>query len=296
MDSQKFNESNMSPKVFGTDSGMSAFSNLNTASTEYQNNTVNYLSVLSANEFTQHYTRCTRDSLSLREDDYILDIGCGRGADLAEIADRVGDKGVVVGIDSSEKMISEAGLMNQDKPNVSLTCADGEKLPFSDGFFSAARSIRTLQHVPNPEKVIREMYRVVRPGGKVVVLDPDWEKLVIETKNFPLNMKSTTEAILKVARKTIKNPSIGGKTKQICIDNGFLPLSVIPFIREVNDFSKACSFYSLTRCAKHLVDTGELSLEEQEEWLSLCSDMSEKGEFLLKLTLVMTVCQVPQVH
>lgn len=293
---KEFNEDNISPKVFTNGKSLSAFSNVNAASTKYQDNTVNYLSVLSANSFTQHYTRCSRMNLDCQQGDLVLDVGCGRGVDLAEIASQVGSTGVVIGVDSSEKMIAEARSVNSTEKNISFTCANGCNLPFPKNYFSSARTIRTLQHVENPEQVVAQMHRVVRPGGRLVILEPDWGQLLIEDTAYLKEVDSTTHKVLDVARNTIQNPYIGQQLPQICIDEGLAVISVTPFIREVRSFAEASSFYSLSKCAAHLVSSGELTEERKNEWLNKCQQASDKEEFLLKLTIVMVTCSVPLLH
>lgn len=57
--------------------------------------------------------------------------------------------------------------------------AAGELLPFNTAAFEACRMERTLQHVRDPDAVVDEILRVLRPGGRVALLEPDWETLLI---------------------------------------------------------------------------------------------------------------------
>jgi SAM-dependent methyltransferase len=98
----------------------------------------------------------------------VLDVGCGTGFDLV----RIGAGGV--GVDRSFTMARRAHRVSP------VAIADAAALPFVDGAFAAVRADRVLQHLPDPERALDELVRVVRPGGVVAVADPDQGTLVIE--------------------------------------------------------------------------------------------------------------------
>jgi SAM-dependent methyltransferase len=98
----------------------------------------------------------------------VLDVGCGTGFDLA----RVGAGGF--GVDLSFTMARRARRFSP------VAIADAIALPFVDAAFAGVRADRILQHLPDPERALDELVRVVRPGGVVAVADPDQGTLVIE--------------------------------------------------------------------------------------------------------------------
>lgn len=92
----------------------------------------------------------------------LLDVGCGTGHHLA----RYGTLGYEVsGVDGSEEMLAHAREAN---PGVSLQMADVESLPFPDAAFDCALSVEVLRYLPAPGPALREMGRVLRPGGVLV--------------------------------------------------------------------------------------------------------------------------------
>ncbi len=96
----------------------------------------------------------------------ILDVACGSAANAQWLQAR----GAYFGSD-----ISQGGLRRVRQANLRLACADAESLPFADASFDAAISSYALEHAVRPIHMLHEMTRVVRPGGRVVLLGPSWD-------------------------------------------------------------------------------------------------------------------------
>ncbi len=98
----------------------------------------------------------------------VADLGCGTGALAAELAPWVGR---VVGIDQSAAMLKAARRRTGGLPNVELRRGALEAVPLEDSSCDAALLVLVLTYVPEPEAVLREAARIVRPGGRAVVVD-----------------------------------------------------------------------------------------------------------------------------
>jgi ubiquinone/menaquinone biosynthesis C-methylase UbiE len=110
-----------------------------------------------------------------------IDVGCGYGADVIEIAKRLRPGGRAVGVDLSEAMITEARRRTAGiSPHVSLQVADALALPFEDNTFDISRTETVLQHLAGPAHAVSEMVRVTRPGGRVGALELDQETMFID--------------------------------------------------------------------------------------------------------------------
>lgn len=125
------------------------------------------------NEGFQAYKRQSLQALRLREGGQAADIGCGAGDDAFRLAGLVGPGGKALGVDLSEAMVAEARRRFEATANLEFICAGADDLPFADGSLDAIRADRVLIHVPDPEKAIAEMVRVLRPGGRIVLSEPD---------------------------------------------------------------------------------------------------------------------------
>lgn len=105
----------------------------------------------------------------------LLDCGCGPGSITRGLAEVVAP-GKVTGIDINQSMIEEArNLARQDHIiNVQFQVANIYKLPFNDASFDAVFAHTVLQHLRDPLKALKEIYRVLKPGGVVGIRDGDW--------------------------------------------------------------------------------------------------------------------------
>jgi SAM-dependent methyltransferase len=108
--------------------------------------------------------------LGASEGQRLLDVGCGRGEDVRELAEIVRHSGVVVGIDNSKVLIDQARRCTPPGRDwIQFVCADAAALPFPDAAFDGCRADRTIQHVANADVAIAELARVTRPGGTLVL-------------------------------------------------------------------------------------------------------------------------------
>ena len=99
-------------------------------------------------------------------DERALDVGCGAGALALALAPLVRE---VVGVDRVPELLE---LARERAPgNATFAEADATRLPYSNGEFDLAGTLRTLHHVPRPELVLAELVRVTRRGGRVLVID-----------------------------------------------------------------------------------------------------------------------------
>jgi ubiquinone/menaquinone biosynthesis C-methylase UbiE len=107
-----------------------------------------------------------REFVAPRGDERVLDVGTGAGALALALAPLVRE---VVGLDPVPELLELARA--RARPNTEFLEGDGAALPFPDGSFDLAGTLRTLHHVTEPECVVAELVRVTRPGGCVLVVD-----------------------------------------------------------------------------------------------------------------------------
>jgi len=113
----------------------------------------------------------------------VLDVGCGTGVVTRDLAARVGPRGRVVAVDPSRTFLREARRRARAAElagRCAFRVADGTRLPFGAGGFDATLAVTVFLHVPDSDRILAEMLRVTRPGGRVAVLDQDPGTLVID--------------------------------------------------------------------------------------------------------------------
>jgi len=101
----------------------------------------------------------------------VLDVACGTGLVTLPVARQVGPAGRVTGVDLSDKMVAEASRLAGEAglSNVTLARMDAEALDLPDGGFDVAISALGILYCPDPLQALREMHRVLEPGGRVAI-------------------------------------------------------------------------------------------------------------------------------
>ncbi len=116
----------------------------------------------------------------------VLDVGCGTGYTTAGILSK---RNIceVVGVDMNPKQLAKATHnLSIEKTRTSLSRGDVENLPFQDEVFDAVVSVGAIEYFPDPESALKEMARVSKRGGKVIVAGPElgWFRKVALDKFF----------------------------------------------------------------------------------------------------------------
>jgi len=118
------------------------------------------------------------ERLALRAGEHVVDLGCGPGLLAVEMAARVSASGRVEGIDASPSMLPLAARRCAPFPWVHLQPGDVTALPYGDESFHAAVCTQVYEFVADVDLALRELRRVLKPGGRALVLDTDWESCV----------------------------------------------------------------------------------------------------------------------
>jgi ubiquinone/menaquinone biosynthesis C-methylase UbiE len=133
------------------------------------------------------------DAIAAAAGERILDVGCGPGFYVAEFLERVGPEGHVAGIDTSAPMLGIAARRVERHDNVELHNAPATALPFDSRSFDGAISVQALEYVDDVALALTELYRILRPGGRVAVWDVDWETVSMNSTD-PKRMRRVLDA------------------------------------------------------------------------------------------------------
>ena len=160
-----------------------------------------YLSVTA--ELARDSRRESYQLLNIGMGSSVLDVGCGLGEVCADLAQLVGAAGLVVGVDAATELIERARERWRDLP-CRFEVGDAEALVFDDASFDAVRAERLLQHLDRPEVAVAEMARVVRAGGRVLVVDAIHDAATVST-----DLPRTWEAIRSHGSGANRQPRAG---------------------------------------------------------------------------------------
>jgi arsenite methyltransferase len=124
--------------------------------------------------------RTVLGALALQPGERAIDIGSGPGLLVCEMAVAVGEGGLVCGVDVSESMLALARARRPPAEGapVEYRVADAQTLPYDDASFDVAVCTQVYEYVEDVPGALLELRRVLRPGGRALVLDTDWDSIV----------------------------------------------------------------------------------------------------------------------
>lgn len=126
-------------------------------------------------------------ALEIKTGQEILDIGCGGGHLLTDIALAVGETGKAFGLDPSSSQIDSARERCKDLSNIQLLISGAEKIALKDEIFDSVTSTQTLEYVENVNDALNEIRRLIKQGGKFVNISVLWDHFKFHGPENKLN-------------------------------------------------------------------------------------------------------------
>jgi arsenite methyltransferase len=203
---------------------------------------LNFEAIMSGLEFTEDAARrlerlyLTKDVIAQRAEtvrrlaisrgERVLDVGCGPGFLCESIAAVVGSDGAVVGVDISSDLVALGERRNPPKW-LSFTIGDATQLPQPDASFDVVACAQVAEYVPDVGRVLSEAFRVLRQGGRLVLVATDWDALIWHSES-PNRMAS----ILKSWETHCAHPHLPRSLAARLVSAGFRlhELAVFPIL------------------------------------------------------------------
>jgi ubiquinone/menaquinone biosynthesis C-methylase UbiE len=232
-------------------------------------------------ESLQHYVTLTYEMLEVSRGNSVLDVGCGTGDDAINLYKIVGPKGRVVGIDYSAQLIAEAKARAEKAgASVEFYVGDAHELSqFGDNCFDATRAAAVFHHLESPEKALKEMIRVVKPGGSVVIAEADWETLLVDHPNIAL----TRQIMNYQCDENHQNGWIGRQLPRLFGQSG-LDVHVAPAAMILPSYDLANLLFGLENSVNKMETKGLISQEGATQWLNELKLLDGQGLFLASVT------------
>jgi len=219
----------------------------------------------------------------------VLDVGSGPGFLATAIAEGVGASGRVCGVDISEPLLVVARSQCAHQPWVEFRHGDATHLPFSDHAFDALVSTQVLEYVRDADAALVEFHRVVRPGGRVGILDTDWDSLVWHSPN-----RERMNRILAAWDEHATDPYLPRTLGNRLGRAGFSVEAqhILPLFNghyDVNTYSNRV----IDLIVPFVVGRGRIARTEAEEWARELRQSGERGEYFFSLNRYLFLAKRP---
>jgi ubiquinone/menaquinone biosynthesis C-methylase UbiE len=208
------------------------------------------------------------DALAAEPGERVLDAGCGPGFYVAEILERVGASGSVVGVDASAPMLAVAAKRCEGNGNVEFHEGDVTALPVGDADFDRVLSVQVLEYVADIPAALGELFRVLRPGGRVVIWDVDWSTVSWHSRD-PKRM----ERFLHAWDEHLTDPALPRTLSARMRSAGFADVEIEGHAFATDDIDEESYAGSLMPLMAGFVGT-----DEAQDWAEEQRELQRRGE------------------
>jgi len=227
--------------------------------------------------------------LELGAGESVLDIGCGPGLLANELAKTVGPAGRVCGIDLSADMVAMSARRCADQDWTAFEEADAAALPYPDGAFDAAASTQVYEYVEDVPSVLVELRRVLRPGGRALIIDTDFDSLVLHSDD-----RALTERILTAWDEHFVHRDLPRRLSHLLREAGFtirqrdtLPMFNPEYHRN------AFGSHLIRVMAKFAVGREGITQDEADGWIAGLEKLGAEGRFFFSLNRYLFLAEKP---
>ena len=236
---------------------------------------------MAAHPEIQRVRRIAHEALRPAPGHRLLDAGCGLGEVARGLAADTGPTGEVVALDVSAATVAAAAARS-DGAVVRYARGDVAALDFPDGTFDGVRAERVLQHVADPDAVIAELVRVIRPGGRICLIDTDWDSLAFD--GMPAGITATVVEHVRDKVMGYAGRDIGRTLRGRLVRAGLADISATPVTLLFGDPVSAARVLPMVspdvpRAA------GFLPEDSRDAWFTALDAAGRRGDFLAVLTI-----------
>ena len=228
-------------------------------------------------------------AMRLKKGSRVLDAGCGIGLDTYRLGFLVGDTGSVIGFDASESMISAARKnIPEDLQNVSFVVGDLLHPDLSDDFFDAVYLERVLQISPHPREIIHHLIRVVKPGGTIVSIEPDWGTMALDPGN-----RESIRSLIDYCADSFPDGWTGRKLFRLFQESGMdVRIEAEPVI--MHDFPTVNRAMNFENFISGAIQKGEISQDDADEMMDGFSRADKSGLFFFSYMIYRAIVRKPE--
>jgi SAM-dependent methyltransferase len=227
----------------------------------------------------------TVGALGLAPGDRVLDLGCGPGVDRRALAVVVGPTGLAVGLDRSAAMATASAATGSG----AVLVGDGQALPLASSSFAGAWARAVLIHTPDPGAAVAELARVVRPGGRIVLAEPDHGTHIVATDEMDV-----FERVRAHRRTSFRHPLVGRDLPALAAAAGLVVEARWLTPIEHRSFAHArAAGGPFDVAVAAAVDAGAITAAEGDRYLASLAARDDLGAFLFAAMAVTVVARRP---
>jgi ubiquinone/menaquinone biosynthesis C-methylase UbiE len=225
----------------------------------------------------------TRAIIAPRTGERGLDIGCGYGQLACELARDVGPTGRVMGVDAVPDMIiacEERARHDAVTGRTEFRQADPEAVPAAAGSFDFVTAMQVYEYMADVERGLAEAYRVVKPRGRLAVLDTDWESCVWHATDRDRNAR-----VLRAWEQRFAHPHLPARLPELLRRAGFVLKSVtmIPVVNiELSEHTYSAGMIDVV--ARFVAGRGGVDPDEAARWAEDVRSQAARGEYFFSLS------------
>lgn len=217
----------------------------------------------------------TLAALGVRPGERILDAGCGPGLLTAELARLSGETGQVLAVDKSADMLALARERCTRQPQVSFREGPIELLEAEEAAFDAAACTQVLLYVEDVPGVLAALHRLLRPGGRIVVVETDWRSCVLSSEDFAL-----TEVMIQAWDDAVPSPNLPVRLAPLLRSAGFNAVRIEPVpIVDTSLMPDGCSQNMIDLFIHKAIGQGRVEEARAREWLEALHGQAQRGEY-----------------
>jgi ubiquinone/menaquinone biosynthesis C-methylase UbiE len=219
------------------------------------------------------------NTINLEAGERVLDVGTGPGFLAQSIAETVGTNGSVCGVDVSEFLLNVARSRNKNMAHIEFEYGNATNLPYPDEDFDSVVCTQVLEYVHEVDAALTEIHRVLRKGGKIALLDTDWDSIVWHTSDPEM-----TKRILTAWEAHAADPFLPRTLAERMKCQGF-QVEIQKIIPIFNPIYKPDTYSNrmIDLIVPFVVEHGNFTKEEVESWAIELRKCGQNGNYFFSL-------------
>ncbi|SDD16027.1 methyltransferase domain-containing protein [Ruegeria marina] len=233
--------------------------------------------------------RASFDTLAPAPGERLLDLGCGNGLLTLDLARAVGDSGHVLGLDPSPDMLDLARARCAGRGNVGFEQGRAETLPFADASLDGAVSLQVFEYFDDMRPPLCELFRVLKPGGRLVIGDMHWDTLTWHSDE-PARMAE----MCRIWDRHVACRDVPARLPAVLTEVGFRLFAVTPVpFSDTQLRPDGLAAMMIRLMTGYAVQTGAMTDADAGAWAKEQRDLARDGRFFFSLTHFVCHAQKP---